>query len=456
MHGELKKDALGLIHSLVIGVAGSAPSFSISATMVALIATVGVLAPASILYNGLIIIGIVLAYMHLNARHPNSGASYAWVTEIFGASLGFFAGWVLLVASAFFMVSASIPAGAATLLLFQSQYADSQVAVTLCALAWLMLITLVVVRGAGLTARVQIVMTMIELAILFTISLLVIIKYYDAAIHAFSWQNFSPFAFTLESFANGAVIALFLFWGWDVAINLNEETKNSDKAPGYGIVGAIIIVITIFTAFASISLLSLSEQEIRGSGTNIIFSVADKILPRPWSYIAVLALMLSTIGNVETSMMQFSRTMFSISRDGIFSARWSQVHPQWKTPFAATFLIAFIGATLLLLSMSSQSIAEVMVASIKIIGVQAAYYYGFAGFACAWYFRKKAISSIHLFITMLIWPALSAIALWWAAAITIMGFDMVTAIIAIGSLLLGFIPLIQKRYKPPRLTNHEQ
>jgi amino acid transporter len=166
--------------------------------------------------------------------------------------------------------------------------------------------------------------------------------------------------------------------------------------------------------------------------------------------------MLSTIGNVETSMMQFSRTMFSISRDGIFSARWSQVHPQWKTPFAATFLIAFIGATLLLLSMSSQSIAEVMVASIKIIGVQAAYYYGFAGFACAWYFRKKAISSIHLFITMLIWPALSAIALWWAAAITIMGFDMVTAIIAIGSLLLGFIPLIQKRYKPPRLPNHEQ
>ncbi len=450
MQSELKKDTLGLIHSLVIGVAGAAPSFSISATMVALIATVGVLAPATLLYSGLLIVGIVLAYMHLNAHHPNSGASYAWITEIFGPSLGFFAGWVLLVASAFFMVSASIPAGAATLLLFQSQYADSQVAVTFCALAWLILITAFVVRGIGLTAKVQIVMTLIEIAILFIISLLVIIKFHDEALHAFSWQNFSPFAFTPESFANGTVIALFLFWGWDVAINLNEETKNPAKVPGYGIVGAIIIIITIFIAFSSISLLNLNDQEISQSGTNIIFAVTNKIIPQPWSYIAVLALMLSTIGTIETSMLQFSRTMFAISRDGIFHIRWAQVHPEWKTPFAATFLIAFIGATLLLLSISSQSIAEVMAASINIIGVQAAYYYGFAGFACAWYFRKKAVTSITLFITMLVWPALSAIAVWWAAVLTIMGFNKITALIAIGSLLLGFIPLIQKRYKKAR------
>ena len=115
MNSELKKDTLGIFQSLIIGVAGSAPSFSISATLAALIAAVGILAPASLLYCGMMMIGIVLAYMHLNAHRPNSGASFAWVTEIFGTSLGFFAGWALLVASALFMVSASIPAGAATL-----------------------------------------------------------------------------------------------------------------------------------------------------------------------------------------------------------------------------------------------------------------------------------------------------------------------------------------------------
>ena len=448
MTSELKKDTLGIFQSLIIGVAGSAPSFSISATMAALIAAVGVLAPASLLYCGLMMVGIVLAYMHLNAHRPNSGASFAWVTEIFGTSLGFFAGWALLVASALFMVSASIPAGAATLLLLHPEYADSQVAVTLCAVAWLTLITILVVKGIGLTAKVQIVMTLIELLILSGISLLVIFRFGGAALHELTWHSFSPSAFTPSGFANGAVIALFFFWGWDVSINLNEETKNPEKAPGYGVVGAILVIIAAFTAFATISLLALSNEEISQSGTNIIFSVADKVLPAPWSYLAVLALILSTIGTIETSMLQFSRTMFSKSREGIFHIRWSQVHAQWKTPYAATFLIASIGAILLLLSISSKSIADVMMASINIIGVQAAYYYGLAGFACAWCFRRQALGSIKLTITMVIWPVLSALALWWAAVMAIKGFDALTSTIAIGSLLLGFIPLyksIRKR-----------
>jgi amino acid transporter len=291
------------------------------------------------------------------------------------------------------MVSASIPAGAATLLLIHSDYAQSQTAVTLCSLGWLGLITFLVIRGIGLTAKLQIMMTLVELTILLGISLLVLFHFSHLAPHQLTWENFSLFSFTPTSFANGAVIALFFFWGWDVSINLTEETKNSEKAPGYGVVGAIIVIIVAFTAFAAVCLVALSDDEIASSGTNIIFSVADKVLPKPWNYVAVLALILSTIGTIETSMLQFSRTMFSNSREGIFHARWAQVHLKWKTPFAATLLIASIGMVLLLLSLSSESINEVMMASINIIGIQAAYYYGLAGFACAWHFRKKSLSS---------------------------------------------------------------
>jgi amino acid transporter len=343
------------------------------------------------------------------------------------------------------MVSASIPAGAATLLLLQSDYAQSQTAVTLCSVAWLSLITFLVIRGIGLTAKFQIIMTLMELMILLGISLLVIFQLSHIPSHQLTWAHFSPFSFTPTSFANGAVIALFFFWGWDVSINLTEETKNSEKSPGYGVIGAIIIIIVAFTAFAAVCLLALSDDEISNSGTNIIFAVADKVLPKPWNYVAVLALILSTIGTIETSMLQFSRTMFSKSRAGIFHTRWAQVHLKWKTPFAATLLIASIGVTLLLLSLSSESINEVMMASINIIGVQAAYYYGLAGFACAWHFRKKALSSAKLFLTMLIWPVLSAIALWWAAVLSIQGFDQTTTVIAIGSLCLGFIPLYKRK-----------
>ncbi|MET3106714.1 amino acid transporter [Oxalobacteraceae bacterium GrIS 2.11] len=444
MSAGLKKNSLGLVHSVAMGIAGSAPTFSISATMVTLIGAVGVLAPASLVYCGLLVLGIVFAYMHLNTHAPNAGASYSWVSEIFGKRLGFFAGWTVLVASALFMVSATIPAGSATLLLVSPALAQSQIAVTLCAIAWLIVVTVVIVQGIKLTGKVQIIMTAIELIILSIVSIAAIIEFGPHALHTITWQQFSPFAFSPTSFANGAIIALFFFWGWDVSLNLTEETTNSKRSPGIGAVAAMIIIIAAFTAFAAVSLVVLSDDEINKSGTNIVFDVANKLFPAPWSYLAVLALMLSTIGNLETSMLQFSRTMFAQSRDGVLNERWSKVHAKWQTPHWATFLIAIIGFGLLISSLVSVSIAEVMKASINIIGVQAAYYYGLAGLACAWHFRRDSKHSVWNFITMLILPVISALALWWAAFITILSFDWVVATIAIGSLLLGLIPLLRK------------
>lgn len=443
---ELKKDALGLIHALAMGVAGAAPAFSISATMAALIGAVGVLAPASLMYCGFIMLGIVFAYMHLNAQAQKTGASYIWVSEIFGKKLGFFAGWALLVASTLFMVSATIPAGAATLLLLAPELAESQMAVTACGATWLVLVTVIVVSGMGLTGKVQLVMTTCELLILAVVSLGAIIKFGTNALHLLSWHDFSPTAFSPSSFSNGAVIALFFFWGWDVSLNLTEETKDPEKAPGIGAVGAMIVIVAASTSFAAIALLALGDDEISQSGTNIVFAVTDKIFPKPWSYVAVLALMLSTIGVLETAMLQFSRTMLAKSRDGVLHPRWSRIHEEWRTPHAATFLIASLGLLLLISSLSSKDVAEVMKISINVIGVQAAYYYGIAGFACAWQFRSQATKSAWSLLSMVIWPALSAAALWWVAAMSVITFDGITASIAVGGMLLGVIPLIRNAW----------
>ncbi len=447
MSVELKKNSLGLVHSIAIGIAGSAPTFSISATMVTLIGAVGILAPASLVYCGLLVLGIVFAYMHLNTHSPHAGASYAWVSEIFGKKLGFFAGWAVIVSSAIFMVSATLPAGSATLLLISPKLAESQIAVTACAIAWLLVITMVVVKGVKLTGRVQTIMTVIELIILFIIAMAAIIEFGPKALHTLTWHEFSPFAFSPTSFANGAIIALFFFWGWDVSLNLAEETSNTNKSPGLGAIAAMIAIIAAFTAFAAVTLTVLSDDEITRSSTNIVFDVANKLFPAPWSYLAVLALMLSTIGNLETSMLQFSRTMFAQSRDGILHKRWSTVHATWLTPHWATFLIAAIGMILLISSLTSENISTVMKASVNIIGVQAAYYYGLAGMACAWYFRKSCLKSVFNAVTMLILPIISALAFWWAAVLSAMTFDWITTAIAIGTILLGAIPLIRQHNK---------
>ncbi len=114
---DLLGGALGKLESLVMGVAGTAPAFSVAVTTATIVATVGVLSVGSVLYCGLIMFGLMLAFSHLSNMRPHAGATYAWVGKVFGDGWGFFAGWGLLVASVVFMVSATIPAATSTLIL---------------------------------------------------------------------------------------------------------------------------------------------------------------------------------------------------------------------------------------------------------------------------------------------------------------------------------------------------
>ncbi len=144
---QLAANSLGIGESIVMGTAGAAPAFSVSAATATLVTSIGTLAPASIFYCGIIMFGITLAFIHLNKVIVNAGASYAWVSRIFGQHLGFFAGWALLVSSAVFMVSGSIPAATATLLLVAPDWVNSPGWVTFIAALWLTIIAVVTLKG---------------------------------------------------------------------------------------------------------------------------------------------------------------------------------------------------------------------------------------------------------------------------------------------------------------------
>jgi amino acid transporter len=94
---KLAKNALGLTESIIMGIAGTAPAYSIEITTSTIIATAGIFSPASILLCGLIMFGIAFAFINLNKASANAGTSFAWVSMVFGKTWGFFAGWALLV-----------------------------------------------------------------------------------------------------------------------------------------------------------------------------------------------------------------------------------------------------------------------------------------------------------------------------------------------------------------------
>ena len=443
----LNSNALGLTESTIMGVAGTAPVFSIAATTAALVASVGVLAPASLLYCGLIMFGVTFAYMHLNRLDANAGASYAWVSSIFNRGLGFLAGWALLVASAMFMVSGTVPAATATLALVSPSQVGNTTAVTLVAAGWLILVSAVVLKGIKLTSYVQVTLTALEVAILVVIVGAALWKFHAAPVHPLHWSDFDLRSFTPRVFTLGALTAIFFYWGWDVTVNLNEETRDGSWVASVGSLIAMLVIIAMFILFAVVALMTLSDREIQQANTNVVLAIADKLFPKPWSYMAVLAVMLSTLGTLETSILQFTRTMFAQSRDGLLHHRYAHLHPSWDTPWIATLVIAGFGLLLLFLASFIPTVNVIIQDSVDAIGFQASFYYGLACLACAWHVWTSERTSVFKLVVFMLWPLGSGLFLWFIGIYSLPTFSVTVDVIAIGGIALGLIPFWLNRRK---------
>ena len=444
--GELAKESLGVFEAAIMGIAGTAPAFSVAVTTAAIVASVGVLSVGSILYCGLIMFGIMLAFFHLSKISPHAGAAYAWVGHVFGRTWGFFAGWGLLVASIFFMVSATIPAATSTLVLIAPELVESTVWVSSVAAIWLTLVTLVVTKGIKHASYAQMILTGIETVVVFALIIAAFVQYGGQPAHTPSLIWFSPFSFTPQLFATGALTAIFFYWGWDVTMNLSEETRagatGKPHQASQGAFWAMVNLILFFIIMMIVVLIVLSDEEISQANTNVLYAIANKLFPTPWNYLAVLSTILSTVGTIETQILQFSRSMFAMARDDMLHRRYARIHSEWQTPWVATLVIWFLGLLLLFCSSYMPSVKSILESSILAIGFQICFYMSLAGFACAWHYREKLGMGAYNAISYVLWPLLAALFMVFIAIYSIPTFDLVTNILGIGGILIGFVPLM--------------
>lgn len=447
--GSLAKNSLGVFESIIMGIAGTAPAFSVAVTSAAIVASVGVLSVGSILYCGLIMFGITLAFINLSRIQPNAGAAYAWVGHVFGPTWGFFAGWGLLIASIFFMVSATIPAASSTLLLIAPDYAENTKYIAVIAAGWLTMVSLIVGRGIKHSSFMQITLTLFESLILISLIVGGLISYWSTPAHPPSFVWISPLSFTPQVFATGALTAIFFFWGWDVTMNLSEESKegeqNSDGAAGKGAFWSVLNMMLFFVLMMVVVLIALTDKEIAESGTNILFAISSKLFPTPWNYLAVFCTILSTVGTIETQILQFSRSMFAMARDGMLHPVYAKIHDEYKTPWVATFVIWFLGVTLLFSSSFMPSVKAILTSSILAIGFQICFYMSLTGFACAWHYRERLNAGLGSAIVHVLWPGASGMFMVFVAIYSIPTFDSFTVMMGVGGLLLGFLPLVLNR-----------
>ena len=438
---KLAANVLGLFESAVMGVAGSAPAYSIAASTALLVGAVGLAGPAALLYCGIAMFGIVFAFNYLGRTESNSGATYAWVRRGLHPALGYIAGWSLLMCSSIFMVAATLPAGSSFLGLFSEKLSNSKGWVTLFGTIFFLLMVAAVAFGVTITATVQVIMSTIEVGLLLLFAVLAI--FHGQKTHTFSWHWFSPTSFgSSQTFFAGALVAAFYYWGWDVTANLNEETKGSHKTPGRGAIIGMIITFLLFEVFTIGSNMVLSSKDIADNSANILGVLGQKVWPGTPGKLIVVAVLLSTVATLETQLIQVTRTMFSMGRDGTLTRAFGKVHKKYKTPIVATMTITVVGLGLFVGSQFIGSLGTIMTDAIASIGVQISIYYALAGYSVVVLFRKMIFKSVKNFIFMGLWPIIGALFMTIMFIKVIPTLDQTTKIISFGTMALGLIPMI--------------
>jgi amino acid transporter len=438
---KLAPNVLGLFESAVMGVAGSAPAYSIAATTAGLIAAVGLAGPASLLYCGIAMFGIVFAFNYLGRTESNAGAAYAWVRRGLHPALGYIAGWSLIVCSSIFMVAATLPAGSSFLGLFSNSLSNSKGWVTLFGAGFFLLMVAAVAFGVTITAKVQVIMSTIEVGLLLLFGILAI--FHGHPVHPFSWHWFAwtnPFGSKSVFFA-GALLAAFYYWGWDVTANLNEETKGSKKTPGRGAIIGMIITFLLFEVFTIGSNMVLTDKQVSDNAANVLGVLGQEVWKGQGGKLLVVAVLLSTVATLETQLIQVTRTLFSMGRDRTLIRHFGHVHKKYQTPVVATLTITVVGLGLFVGSQFIGSIGTIMGDAISAIGLQIAVYYSLAAYAVVVLFRKEILKSPKNFLFMGFWPLLGGVFM------TIMFFKVLPTLntttkwIGLGSIALGLVPM---------------
>ena len=439
----LEEGSLGFLDSIVMAVAGSAPAYSIAATTAALVAAVGFAAPAALLYCGIPMFGIAIAYHHLNKLEASAGAAYAWVGKVLHPVLGFFSGWALVVSATIFMVAGSLPAGSVTLSLFSSHAANEIGWVTAVGSIWFLVMAYFVARGVRVTANAQWVMSSIEVLLLV---LFIVVGFVHAGSHAhvsfaLSWLGFTHFA-GFGAFVSGALIAAFYYWGWDVSSNLGEETEDSERSSGVGGMVGVGIVFVLFMLFTIVINMDVPQKEIQTNSGDVLSYFGQIVWPGVGGKLLTVAVMLSTVATLETTLIQVTRSLFAMSRERTLPARLGTIHPAWRTPAFATGVIVVISLTLFIASNFIGSVGTVLADAISAIGLQIAVYYGLAGLAAVVAFRRHLLQSVFNFVFMGVFPLLGSLFMFWIFVEAIPRQTLIVNVLGIGALVIGVVPLV--------------
>jgi amino acid transporter len=399
----LKSNALGYASNLVIAIASTAPAYSLAATLgfIVAVAGIGTHAPAVLIVSFIPILFVSVGYRFFNLADPDAGTTFAWVTRAFGPQLGWINGWAIFLADIIVMASLAAIASNYTFLLFHSAGAPNNFWLIVGAVVWIALMTWICYRGIELSARIQTFLLSLEI---FTLILFVIVAlitvYANNPAHSIhvsaSW--FNPFDLSWGALIAGVLLGIFIYWGWDSGVAVNEESRDRTHGPGKAAVVSTFLLLAIYV------LVSAAAQAVHGTAflannsADVLNALGKPVLGSGLDKLLIICVLTSASASTQTTILPTARTTLSMAKWNAIPSAFGRVHPRFLTPSFSTLLMGGLSILWTIVLLAFNPSQNVLGDTISALGFSVCFYYGFTGLACAVYYRRELLKSVRNFV----------------------------------------------------------
>lgn len=310
-----------------------------------------------------------LCYAEFSAMIPISGSAYTYAYATMGELAAWIIGWSLVLEYAL---------GAATVSIAWSEYLNNLLGgkipyqwchspmetsasglhglINLPALFILLALTLLLIKGTQESAFVNSIIVFLKVAIVLLFIFL-------------GWQfikpeNHSPYFIPADfkdhggmfqhgwgGVLGGAAIVFFAFIGFDAVSTAAQEAKNPKRDMPIGILGSLVVCTILYVLFSHVLTGIANWQEFADPAKGKEASVAYAIktyMPQFASWMptmVTIAILAGFSSVILVMLMGQSRVFFSMANDGLLPKVFSQLHPKYRTPYKANWILfLFVGS----------------------------------------------------------------------------------------------------------------
>ena len=198
-----------------------------------------------------------------------------------------------------------------------------------------LLCTLLLIRGASESAKTNAVMVLIKIGVL--------VLFIVLGITGWNPDNLSPFApFGLAGVTGAAGIIFFSYIGLDAVSTAGEEVKNPRRTMPLAILGALVIVTTLYILTTVVAVAAQPYTKFEGQEAGLA-AILEQVTGQTWPATMLAAGAVISIFSVTLVVLYGqTRILFAMARDGMLPELFHRVNKRTLTPVPNTIIVAAV------------------------------------------------------------------------------------------------------------------